>query len=124
MKLIEERLSTKFVAELLENPRFQRHTILHSFSDGYGETFGLEFLGEEDFCRRYGMVEEHWYSLCISPESARFAYTNHITFEGRMDDFFEGCPITMAKPLLKNCDWLNQKAADHHKQTDRNISNQ
>ena len=63
MKMIETELSTKFVAELLEEPQFQRFTILRYFSSGDENIFGLEFFNTEEPCRHCGAVVENWYSL-------------------------------------------------------------
>lgn len=103
MELIEEKLSTKFVAELLENPQFQSLMILGCFPamHGEGEAFGIEFLWESEPCQHCGAVEEHWYALCISEDGAKFDRICCTNFEHRPDSPYDGCRITSVKPLME-----------------------
>ncbi len=101
MKMIETELSTKFVAELLEEPQFQRFTILRYFSSGDENIFGLEFFNTEEPCRHCGAVVENWYSLCINPDGAKFDYTSYTNLERETDVRYEGRPIAAAKSLLE-----------------------
>ncbi len=100
---IEEKLSTKFVAELLERPQFQSLMILGYFPDmhGDGEAFGIEFCGEGEPCRHCGAVEETWYALCISEYGAKFDYICRTNFERRPDSPSGGCRIASVKPLME-----------------------
>lgn len=103
MGLIEEKLSTKFVAELLENPQFQSLIILGYFPDmhGDGEAFGLEFFWKSEPCQHCGAVEEHWYALCISENGAKFDRICRTNFERRPDSPYDGCRIASVKPLME-----------------------
>lgn len=103
MELLKEKLSTKFVAELLEKPLSQSLIILGYFPDmhGDGEAFGLELRWKSEPCQHCGAVEEHWYALCINEYGAKFDDICRINFEHRPDSPYDGCLITSVKPLME-----------------------
>lgn len=100
---IEEKLSTKFVVELLEKPQFQNFMILSYFPDmhGDGEALGIVFCGKGEPCRHCDAVEETWFALCISEYGAKFDYISRTNFERRPDSPYDGCRIVAAKTLME-----------------------